>query len=155
MKDFKFFQKEEKGTLDIIDGVTYSSASFNADTPDGHVYRRHLYHTQREAYDRLRGVYDNERSEIPRGRFGTPERHQDILRRLQMTNDSRDLNDNPIRFFQSTRVTTINPNWRTKIKMGLQELSIFFKSSPYGIMILWASLTIGVILTISKILNAW
>jgi hypothetical protein len=155
MKDFKFFQKEEKGTLDIIDGVTYSSASFNADTPDGHVYRRHLYHTQREAYDRLRGVYDNERSEIPRGRFGTPERHQDILRRLQMTNDSRDLNDNPIRLFQSTRVTTINPNWRTKIKMGLQELSIFFKSSPYGIMILWASLTIGVILTISKILNAW
>jgi len=155
MKDFKFFQKEEKGTLDIIDGITYSSASFNADTPDGHVYRRHLYHTQREAYDRLRGVYDNERSEIPRGRFGTPERHQDILRRLQMTNDSRDLNDNPIRLFQSTRVTTINPNWRTKIKMGLQELSIFFKSSPYGIMILWASLTIGVILTISKILNAW
>ena len=155
MREFKFFQKEVKGTLDIIDGETYSTASFNADTPEGHVYRRHLYHTQREAYDRLRGVYDNERSEIPIGRFGTPERHQDILRRLQMTNDIRDLNDNPIRLSQSTTVTTVNPNWRTKIKMGLQELSIFFKSSPYGIMFLWASSTIVAILILSKILSVW
>ena len=155
MREFKFFQKEVKGTLDVIDGETYSTASFNADTPDGHVYRRHLYHTQREAYDRLRGVYDNEISEIPRGRFGTPERHQDILRRLQITNDIRDLNDISIRLFQSTTVTTVNPNWRTKIKMGLQELSIFFKSSPYGIMFLWASSTIVAILILSKILSIW
>ena len=157
MKDFKFFQKEEKGTLDIIDGVTYSSASFNADTPDGHVYRRHLYHTQREAYDRLRGVYDNERSEIPRGRFGTPERHQDILRRLQMTNDSRDLNDNPIRLFQSTRVTTVNPNWRTKIKMFFQEMKIKMyiqdNQDMFGV-IFFAAVTICFGLIIGKILNA-
>jgi hypothetical protein len=90
--------------------------------------RRRLYHTDLPEYER---------------------------QRTQTINDSRDLNDNPIRLFQATTVTTVNPNWRTKIKMGLQELSIFFKSSPYGIMILWASLTIGVILTISKILNAW
>jgi hypothetical protein len=159
MKDFKFFQKEEKGTLDIIDGETYSSASFNADTPDGYVYRRHLYHTQRETYDRLRGVYDNERSEIPRGRFGTPERHQDILRRLQMTNDSRDLNDNPIRLFQSTRVTTVNPNWRTKIKMFFQEMKIKMyiqdNQDMFGVIFFAAAVTICFGLIIGKILNAW
>lgn len=159
MKDFKFFQKEEKGTLDIIDGVTYSSASFNADTPDGHVYRRHLYHTQREAYDRLRGVYDNERSEIPRGRFGTPERHQDILRRLQMTNDSRDLNDNPIRLFQSTTVTKVNPKWRTKIKMFFQEMKIKMyiqdNQDMFGVIFFAATVTICFGLIIGKILNAW
>ena len=148
MKDFKFF----KGTLDMIDGDVRATASFNDDTPEGHVNRRMLYHTNRNLQDRL---LDNVRREMPRGRFGTPERHQDILRRLQMTNDSRDLNDNSIRLFQTTTVTTVNPNWRTKIKMGLQEMSIFFKSSPYGIMLIWALSTIGVILFISKLLNAW
>jgi hypothetical protein len=148
MKDFKFF----KGTLDMIDGDVRATASFNDDTPEGHVNRRMLYHTNRNLQDRL---LDNVRREMPRGRLGTPERHQDILRRLQMTNDSRDLNDNPIRLFQTTTVTTVNPNWRTKIKMGLQEMSIFFKSSPYGIMLIWALSTIGVILFISKLLNAW
>jgi hypothetical protein len=63
--------------------------------------------------------------------------------------------DNQIRLFQATTVTTVNPNWRTKIKMGLQELSIFFKSSPYGIMFLWASSTIVAILILSKILSIW
>ena len=64
-------------------------------------------------------------------------------------------NDNQIRLYQATRVTTVNPKWWMKIKMGLQELSIFFKSSPYGIMFIWASSTIGVILTIAKILNVY
>jgi len=147
MTKFVFF-RGYVGTLNVMDGETYATASLNDDTPEGHMNRRMLYHTDRN-------LLDNVRREIPRGRFGTPERHQDILRRLQMTNDSRDLNDNPIRLFQTTTVTTVNPNWRTKIKMGLQEMSIFFKSSPYGIMLLWALSTIGVILFISKLLNAW
>jgi len=156
MKDFKFFQKEEKGTLDIIDGVTYSSASFNADTPDGHVYRRHLYHTQREAYDRLRGVYDNERSEIPRGRFGTPERHQDILRRLQMTNDSRDLNETEqyLTFFSPITVTKVNPKFWTKVKMFFQKLSLY-SDQVLPITVIATTVTFIVILILSKILNVW
>jgi len=156
MKDFKFFQKEEKGTLDIIDGETYSSASFNADTPDGHVYRRHLYHTQREAYDRLRGVYDNERSEIPRGRFGTPERHQDILRRLQMTNDSRDLNETEqyLTFFSPITVTKVNPKFWTKVKMFFQKL-LLYSDQVLPITVIATTVTFIVILILSKILNVW
>jgi hypothetical protein len=146
MKDFKFF----KGTLDMIDGDVRATASFNDDTPEGHVNRRMLYHTNRNLQDRL---LDNVRREMPRGRFGTPERHQDILRRLQMTNDLRDLNDNPIRLFQTTSVTTVNPKWWMKIKMFFQEAN--FNGEILGIIFIAGSLTIGVILGIAKLLNAW
>ena len=150
MKDFKFF----KGTLNMIDDDVRATASFNDDTADGHVYRRMLYHTDRNLYDRLRGSH-----EIPRGRLGTPERHQDILRRLQMTNDSRDLNDNPIRLFQATRVTTVNPNWRTKIKMFFQEMKIKMyiqdNQDMFGVIFFAAAVTICFGLIIGKMLNAW
>ncbi len=155
MKDFKFF----KGSLDIIDVDVRATASlFNADTADGHVYRRMLYHTDRNLYDRLRDpnnemeLYFHERGfrETPRGQFGTPERHQDILRRI---NEQRDLNDNPIRLFQTTSVTTINPKWWMKIKMFFQESN--FNGEIVGIIFIAGSLTIAAILTISKLLNAW
>ncbi len=67
MKRFKFFQKEK---LD-----ERPTALFNADTPEGHMYRRQLYHTQRDLYERLRNndmdryYYDREL-----GRFETIDR---------------------------------------------------------------------------------
>jgi hypothetical protein len=143
MKDFKFF----KGTLNMIDDDVRATASFNDDTADGHVYRRMLYHTDRNLYDRLRGSY-----EIPRGRLGTPERHQDILRRLQMTNDSRDLNDNPIRLFQATTVTTVNPKFWTKVKIVLQES---WRLEPIGVVVVSILLTMVTIIGIAKILSIW
>jgi len=57
MKDFKFFQK---GTVDMIDGETYTTASFNDDTPEGHMGRRRLYHTDRNLYERLRTSNETE-----------------------------------------------------------------------------------------------
>ena len=71
MKRFKFFQKEK---LD-----ERPTALFNADTPEGHMYRRQLYHTQRDLYERLRNndmdryYYDREL-----GRFETIERRPEI-----------------------------------------------------------------------------
>jgi hypothetical protein len=70
-----------------------------------------------------------------------------------MTNDSRDLNDNPIRLFQTTSVTTVNPKWWMKIKMFFQEAN--FNGEIVGIIFIAGSLTIAAILTISKLLNAW
>ncbi len=142
MREFKFFQK---GTVDMIDGETYATASFNDDTPEGHMGRRRLYHT-RDMYQRpIEGdVITQQQWNL--NRDAAAEQGERL---------HRDLNDNPIRLFQSTRVTTLNPKWRTKIKMVFQEMSIFFKSSPYGIMFIWASSTIGIILILSKILNVW
>jgi len=154
MKDFKFF----KGTLNMIDDDVRATASFNDDTPEGHMSRRVLYHTDRNLYDRLRHPnnemeqYFHERGfrETSRGRFGTPERHQDILRRIS---EQRDLNDNPIRLFQTTTVTKVNPKWWMKIKMFFQEAN--FNGEIVGIIFIAGSLTIAAILTISKLLNAW
>jgi hypothetical protein len=130
MTKFVFF-RGYVGTLNVMDGETYATASLNNDTPEGHI---------------------NVRREILRGRLGTPERHQDILRRLQMTNDSRDLNDNPIRLFQATTVTTVNPKFWTKVKIVLQES---WRLEPIGIVVVSILLTMVTIIGIAKILSIW
>jgi len=130
-------------SLNVMDGETYATTSLNYDTPEGHMNRRMLYHTDRN-------LLGNVRREIPTGRFGTPERHQDILRRIS---EQRDLNDNPIRLFQTTTVTKVNPKWWMKIKMFFQEAN--FNGEIVGIIFIASSLTIAAILTISKLLNAW
>ena len=127
---FKFF-RGYVGTLNVMDGETYATASLYNDTPEGYI---------------------NVRREIPRGRLGTPERHQDILRRLQMTNDSRDLNDNPIRLFQATTVTTVNPKFWTKVKIVLQET---WRLEPIGVVVVSILLTMVTIIGIAKILSIW
>ena len=160
MKPFKFFQKEVKGTLDLYEGETRATASFNDDTPDGYVYRRHLYHTNRGQYDRLRHP-NNEMEQYFNDRnwnhdILTAERHQDILRRI---NEQRDLNDNPIRLFQTTTVTKVNPKWWMKIKMFFQEMKIKMyiqdNQDMFGVIFFAAAVTICVGLIIGKILNAW
>ena len=96
-------------------------------------------------YDPHHEIITQEQYNLNRDMFAEHER----VRRRRIDND------NQIRLYQATRVTTVKPKWWMKIKMGLQELSIFFKSSPYGIMFIWALSTIGVILVLSKILNVW
>jgi hypothetical protein len=153
MKEFKFF----KGTLDMIDGDVRATASFNVDTPEGHVNRRMLYHTDHSLYDRLRDS-NNEMEQYfydrnLRSQFGTPERHQDILRRIS---EQRDLinTDNQRGFFQPITVTKVNPKWWMKIKMFFQNL-LLYSDQVAGIAVIATTITFIVILTISKLLNAW
>lgn len=122
----------------MIDDDVRATASFNDDTPEGHMNRRMLYHTDRNLYDRHL-----------RGRLGTPERHQDIMRRI---NEVRDLNDNPIRLFQTTSVTTVNPKWWMKIKIVLQES---WRFEPIGVVVVSILLTMVTIIGIAKILSIW
>ena len=143
MTKFVFF-RGYVGTLNVMDGETYATASLNNNTPEGHMNRRMLYHTDRN-------LLDNVRREIPRGQLGTPERHQDILRRLQTTNEQRDLNDNPIRLFQATTVTTVNPKFWTKIKIVLQESWLY---DPIGVVVVSTLTTIVTIIGIAKLLGA-
>ena len=137
MTKFVFF-RGYVGTLNVMDGETYATASLNNDTPEGHI---------------------NVRREIPRGRLGTPERHQDILRRLQMTNDSRDLNDNPIRLFQETTTVTVNPTLWTKVKIfgtGVKLVLIeTWRMEPIGVVVVSILLTMVTIIGIVKILSIW
>jgi hypothetical protein len=61
MKDFKFFQKGTVEDPQMLDESTFITASFNDDTPEGHMGRRRLYHTDRNLYERLRHPNDPER----------------------------------------------------------------------------------------------
>ena len=170
MKPFKFFQK---GTLDdpqMLDEIARATASFNADTPDGHVYRRRLYHTDRNLYDRLRNPFSNnemERYYYDRelGRFETirptPSRQEELIRRIngggQLTgtihNDNHGNTDYVPYFTGGPRVTRVNPKWWMKIKIFFQER--FWFKDPSATIAIAFGLTIFVILSLAKILNVW
>ncbi len=159
--DFKFFQK---GTTDMMDGEVRATASFNVDTPEGYMNRRMLYHTNRGQYDRLRHsnnemeqyFYERGFREIPRGQFGTPERHQDIIRRI---NEQRDLinTDNQRGFFQPITVTKVNPTFWSKVKIfGTSVKLVLIESwrvEPIGIVFVGILTTLITIIAIAKLLG--
>ena len=153
VKPFKFFQK---GTLDdpqMLEEMTRATASFNADTPDGHVYRRRLYHTDRELYDRLRNPPNN--NEMERYFYDrelrpdiTEERISEITRRINGGERS-------IPFFTGeSRATTVNPKWWMKIKMFFQKLFLY-SDQIFPIIIFSTLITVIVSAVIAKILNIW
>jgi len=145
---FKFF-RGYVGTLDIIDGQTYATASLNDDTPEGHMGRRRIYHT-REMYQR---PIENElitQQQWNLNRDAAAEQGERL---------HRDLNDNPIRLFQATRVTTVNPTLWTKIKIfgtGVKlVLKATWRSDPIGVIVVSILATLVTIIGIAKILSIW
>jgi hypothetical protein len=138
MKEFKFF----KGTLNMIDDDVRATASFNDDTPEGYMNRRMLYHTDHN-------LLDNVRRETPRGQFGTPERHQDILRRIS---EQRDLinTDNQRGFFQPTTVTKVKETFWTKFKDVMRES---WRAEPIGVVFVSVLTTLITIVAIAKLLG--
>jgi len=141
MTKFKFF-RGYVGTLNVMDGQTYATASFNDDTPEGHMGRRRLYHT-REMYQRpIEGeVITQQQWNL--NRDAAAEQGERL---------HRDLNDNPIRLFQSTRVTTVNPTLWTKVKIVLQES---WWLDPIGVVVVSILATLVTIIGIAKILSIW
>ena len=149
MQDFKFF----KGTLNTIDGDVRATASFNADTADGHVYRRRLYHTDRNLYDRLNNPFNN--NEMERyyydhglGRFETVRptlNQEEVTRRINGGGTD-------IRLFQTTTVTTVNPKWWMKVKIVFQESWLY---NPFDVVYVSILVTIVTIIGIAKILSIW
>ena len=155
MRDFKFFQKGSLDDPQMLDETTRATASFNADTPEGVMNRRRLYHTDRDLYDRLNNPTNN--NEMERyyydhglGRFETVRstlNQEEVIRRINGGGT-----DN--RLFQTTTVTTVNPKWWTKVKMFFQNL-LLYSDQVAGIAVIATTITFIVILVISKLLNIW
>ena len=139
MREFKFFQK---GTVDMVDGETYATASLNDDTPEGHMGRRRLYHT-REMYQRPIEDEVITQQQYNLNRDAAAEQGERL---------HRDLNDNPIRLFQATTVTTVNPKFWTKVKIVLQES---WWLDPIGVVVVSILATLVTIIGIAKILSIW
>ena len=141
IKPFKFFK-----------GYVYSDEYTFQDTPEGHMSRRMLYHTNRGQYDRLR----HPNNEMERYFYDRNLRHDRLTeeRRADVTrwiNEGRDLNDNPIKLFQTTTVTKVNPKWWMKIKIVLQEGWYY---NPIGIIVVATLFTFVTIIGIAKLLGA-
>ena len=139
MREFKFFQK---GTVDMVDGETYATASLNDDTPEGHMGRRRIYHT-REMYQRPIEDEFITQQQYNLNREAAAEQGERL---------HRDLNDNLIRLFQATTVTTVNPKWWMKVKIVLQET---WRMEPVGVVVVSILLTMVTIIGIAKILSIW
>ena len=139
MREFKFFQK---GTVDMVDGETYATASLNDDTPEGHMGRRRIYHT-REMYQRPIEDEVITQQQWNLNRDSAAEQGERL---------HRDLNDNLIRLFQATTVTTVNPKWWMKVKIVLQET---WRMEPVGVVVVSILLTMVTIIGIAKILSIW
>jgi hypothetical protein len=159
MRNFKFF-RGYGGTLDMIDDTTRATASFNDDTPEGHMNRRRLYHTDINQYDRLRHP-NNEMEQYFNDRNWchdnlTAERRAEITRSI---NGGRDLNDNPIRLFQTTTTVTVNPTFWNRVKIfgtGVKLVLIeTWRVEPIGVVVVSILLTLVTIIGIAKILSIW
>jgi len=146
MREFKFFQK---GTVDMIDGETYATSSLNDDTPEGHMGRRRLYHT-REMYQRPIEDEVITQQQWNLNRDAAAEQGERL---------HRDLNDNPLRLFQSTRTVTVNPTLWTKVKIfGTRVKLVLIESwrfEPIGVVVVSILLTMVTIIGIAKILSIW
>jgi len=124
MTKFVFF-RGYVGTLNVMDGETYATASLNYDTPEGHMYQRPIEDE----------VITQEQYNLNRDMLAESER----LR-------------NQIRLFQSTTVTKVNPKFWTKVKIVLQET---WRMEPVGVVVVSILLTMVTIIGIAKILSIW
>ena len=152
MRDFKFF-RGYTDTLNVMDIQTYATASFHAQTPEGVMGRRSLYHTDRNLYERLNNPNNN--NEMERyyfdhglGRFETVRptlNQEEVTRRINGGGTD-------IRLFQTTTVTTVNPKFWTKVKIVLQESWLY---NPFAVVYVSILVTIVTIIGIAKILSIW
>jgi hypothetical protein len=157
MRNFKFF-RGYGGTLDMIDDTARATASFNDDTPEGHMNRRRLYHTnlpeyniqQQEIYRRLREDDVISQQQYNLNRDTAAEQGERL---------HRDLNDNPIRLFQATATVTVNPTLWTKVKIFGTRVNLVlietWKLEPIGVVVVSILLTMVTITGIAKILSIW
>ena len=149
MTKFKFF-RGFVGTLNVMDGQTYATASFyNPRTlTDDERLIQIGERIQRDEQFRVQGIMSQELYNLNRDMFAE---HERVRRRRIDT-------DNQIRLFQATTVTTVNPKWWMKVKMFYQKFKynsvIETNSEALIIFLITTSITIGVGFIIAKIFGA-
>jgi hypothetical protein len=82
---------------------------------------------------------------------------QERIRRLATVNHSRET-DNQIRLYQATRVTTVNPTFKTKVKIFGTQVKLLFsetwRSDPIGVVVITTLATIVTFIGIMKLFGA-
>ena len=148
---FKFF-RGYVGTLDLMDGQTYATASlYNPNTlrvevnanplSNNEMERWYAEHNRRGEEFRNQGIMSQEQYNLNRDMFAQQER----VRRQRIDTD------NQIRLYQTTRVTTVNPKWWMKIKIAFQETWLL---DPVGVVVITTLVTIVTFIGIMKLFGA-
>ena len=147
--NFKFFRGYvNSGTLELMEGETYATASLNDDTPEGHMGRRRLYHT-REMYQRPIEDEVITQQQYNLNRDAAAEQGERL---------HRDLNDNPIRLFQATTTVTVNPTPWTKVKIFGTRVKLVlietWKLEPIGVVVMTLLVSVVTFIGVMKLFGA-
>jgi hypothetical protein len=144
---FKFF-RGYVGTLDLMDGQTYATASLYNPNTIRYEDRSDQISRRIQLDEELRNHGRISHEQYVRNRDIMIE--QERIRRLEMVNHSRET-DNQIRLYQTTRVTTVNPKWWMKIKIAFQETWL---SDPVGVVVITLLASVVTLIGIAKLFGA-
>ena len=142
---FKFF-RGYIGTLDIMDGETYATASLYYPRLDSNnemerYYAEHFQTISHEQYMRNRDMLIE----------------QERIRRLGMINHSRET-DNQIRLFQATTTVTVNPTLWTKVKIFGTRVKLVlietWKLEPIGVVVMTLLVSVVTFIGVMKLFGA-
>ena len=139
---FKFF-RGYVGTLDLMDGQTYATASLYNPNTIRYEDRSERISRRIQLDEELRNhdIISQEQYNLNRDMFA---QHEIVRRRRIET-------DNQIRLYQATRVTTVNPKWWMKIKIVLQESWLY---DPIGVVVMTLLTSLVTFIGIAKLFGA-
>ena len=151
---FKFF-RGYVGTLDLMDGQTYATASLYNPNTIRYEDRSVQISRRIQLDEELRNHGHISHEQYMRNRDIMIE--QERIRRLAMVNHSRET-DNQIRLYQATRVTTVNPKFKTKVKIFGTQVKLLFsetwRSDPIGVVVVTLLASIVTFIGIAKLFGA-
>ena len=142
---FKFF-RGYVGTLDLMDGQTYETAS--------------LYYPRLDSNNEMERYYAEHFQTISQGQYNLNRDmliEQERIRRLGMINHSRET-DNQIRLFQATTTVTVNPTPWTKVKIFGTRVKLVlietWKLEPIGVVVMTLLVSVVTFIGIAKLFGA-
>ena len=143
------------GTLDLIDGQTYATASLYNPNTIRYEDRSVQISRRIQLDEELRNHGHISHEQYMRNRDMMIE--QERIRRLAMVNHVR-RTDNDIRLYQATRVTTVNPTFKTKVKIFGTQVKLLFsetwRSDPIGVVVVTLLTSIVTFIGIMKLFGA-
>ena len=146
---FKFF-RGYIGTLDIMDGQTYATASlYNPRTLSVEVNANPLSNNEMERYyaEHFQTI-SQEQYNLNRDMFA----QQEIVRRRRIDTD------NQIRLFQATTTVTVNPTPWTKVKIFGTRVKLVlietWKLEPIGVVVVTLLVSVVTFIGVMKLFGA-
>lgn len=140
---FKFF-RGHIGTLDIMDGVTYATAS---------IYNPNTYWSPEES-ERIR----NQRIQISNDLRQQPISNSNNEMERYFTERINQIEEQQLRLFQATTTITVNPTFWTKIKIFGTRIKLIltetWRAEPVGIIFVTLLSSVLVFIGIMKLFGA-